>query len=976
MRRTFGVCFAMIFWSTSFCQSPFVVAYLGVSDGLPSININGVAQDSQGLIWFSSLGAGLIRYDGSSYKVFNQSPESKPRLSSNHARDVVVDRKGHLWIAHMEGIDILLPGSLEIIQRIPLYDQDKTVNAQACCLYLDPSGDMWVATYNKGVFRFPNSDPNRPILVDTLPEALYINRSTTGKIFCISTLKGMYVLENEHFIPTFPRLIFENQVRSQIISIENHNGLLTGFSMVLPDERTVPYHLNLQTGHFEPGMPVDGISALTIPEFSKKILELASPLTQTPLFQHALRTFKDNQSLVWVVMENGGVFKLKTREMNFTTCAELQGLSLRGMLEAPDGSIYIATYNGVFQYFPRQNKAKKLSNKGRDIFFQLAQIQGDTITALSESVGIVNYKLQTSWEKKAPISSLTKDYSFFASLLLPDGSILAGNHQIFKIRQKDLKVEPVCTLPDTQTSVRTFCFKHVRNGDIWIGTSDGVFVLSNGRCKTPAIRKDHRLGTQSRINDIFEDKDGKLWFATHNYGLIYYDLATEKTTVFDQTSGFTSNETYKIAASHQGKTIWVSTFSGLQCIELPSFRIHIFNASDGTCGNEFNTGSGLQARNGIYYFGGVRGLTRFNPDHLKPSASPASKPYVSELFIEDIYSNVIKTINLPKRDTLLQLSNSQNTLEFHFGSNDYFRPKNNTYFVQLENIDAEWVPLGSLTSIKYYRLAAGYYTLRVKFNINGDKSSDQIFVISFVIDEVFYRKWWFLSLIGVFLTGAIGGIIQMRRRRFKREENLRRSIAHGLHNTLGGNISSISNMVHLIDRLNKTGQPFQTELHQMLYLTRKAHSTMSDVIWVLSQPEKMNAALLNRMEDYADKWLKLAHIQVVFEHNLVNQEKTIPFRIQHELLLVYKEILGNVLKHTFSEKVFIHFITHPDHKMDLVVRNVFNERKTDVPSSGQGLKIIKEHLEQINGVLSTTETENSFEVRVRIENPYKRFRHK
>ncbi|MBC7774302.1 MAG: hypothetical protein H7246_02605 [Phycisphaerae bacterium] len=356
------------------------------------------------------------------------------------------------------------------------------------------------------------------------------------------------------------------------------------------------------------------------------------------------------------------------------------------------------------------------------------------------------------------------------------------------------------------------------------------------------------------------------------------------------------------------------------------------------------------------------------------TASPS--PYITEIFIEDVYSNVINTLNLPRRDTLLQFSHSQNTLEFHFGCNDYFRPKTNTYYVQLLNVDSDWVPLGALTKLKYYRLAAGHYTLRVKFNINGDKISSQVFSISFVIDEVFYKKWWFISILGICLLGIIWGVIQLRRRRYRREENIRRAIAHNLHNSLGGKISSISNMLYVIDRLNKSGQPFQSELRQMLDLTRNAHSTMSDVIWVLSRTKDINTGLVNRMQDYADKWLKLAHIKVVFEHNLEDQGSTIPLNIQHELLLVYKEILGNILKHTFPEHVYIRFMNEPDKSIELTVTNQFSERKKEVPSSGEGLSIMKEHVARIGGTLQITSEENRFEVHIRFENPFKSWRNK
>lgn len=970
-RRVVGLCMAIMLCAVMHAQKQYVLEYLGFADGIPSLNVDGITQDSNGLIWIASFNTGLIRYDGTSFKVFNESPESNPKIGSDLVKDVILDAKGRLWLAHFKGVDVIDPISLKILKRIPLMGA-RTVEGQGKSLYRQPNGDIWVATFNNGIFRFSGDNPNALLQIDTIPGLLYVNQTIDGKIFINSFNTGLYMLENSRFVPVFPIRGFNRDGSSQIKPIENPDGVLVGFRFIQSDIQVDEYQYDPKTSQFIPGLPEDGISVSTDAEMAKKMVEIGSRLDKGLLYKHAFSTFKDNQGLIWVAPEYGGIFKLKSREIVFTTCPDLNGLSLRGMFERPNGSIYVTTYNGVFQYFPKENRAKRSSTDTKDIFFQIAHQRGDTLVVLSESFGVANYVLRTPIRYHPfKLAHITDDYSFFASMPLEDGSILLGNQKLFKLWPQTMQATPFCSLP-AQPTLRSFCFKPAHDGRIWVGTTEGVFVVSrDGRVEAPLFRRDHRMGTESRVNDIFEEASGRIWFATHKYGLLCYDPVTQQTKSYDQTTGFTSNETYKIASSHAGQYIWVSTFSGLQCIDLHRNKIYYFNKSDGTSGNEFNTGSFLQASNGEFYFGGVSGLTRFNPADFNPAQTPPPKPFVTELFIEDVFSSVIHILNLPNCDTLIHLSNSQNTLEFHFGCNDYFRPKTNIYYVQLQNIDNDWVSLGALRSIKYYRLPAGNYTLKVKFSNNGDKDSNQVFTINFNIDEVYYKKWWFLVLVFLSLLGFVLGIVALRRRRLLHEIHLRKTIAHNLHNTLGGKISGIAHMLHVIDRLNKNGQPFQSELKQMLDLTRNAHSAMSDVIWVLSRTKNFQIGLVNRMEDYADKWLKMAHIKVVFQHNLSDQGKAIPFNIQHELLLVYKEILGNILKHTFSEEVYIWFMVNPDKSTLLRVRNHFTQRKEDVPYGGQGLSIMKEHIERIGGKLKITSLEHSFEVQITFEKPFK-----
>lgn len=976
IRRAIGIFYATMIWCAAHAQSPYVVEYLGFADGLPSINIDAVAQDSQGLIWFASFGTGIIRYDGSTFKTLNRSQESEPALSSNHVRDVIIDYKGRLWVAHHSGIDILEPKTLKIIDRLPLYGLDNSVKGKASCLYLDKTGNIWVATYNKGVFRFLNSDPKQGSLVDTLPEALYINQTPDGKVHCVSTLNGIYTFKKDHFEVTLSGFISPEEGNSVIKPIENSEGELTGFRSY-SEETSSPYRYDLEKRQFLPGSPEDGITVLLSPLIRQKMLEIESPKAKNHLFYHPFRTFKDNQGVIWVAPQYGGVFKLKRKEIAFEICPDLKGVSLRGMIELPDGSLYISSYNGVFHYFPKSNRATRLGKNPKDIFFHLAAIRGDTLTALSETHGLSQYYLNAPNKiVKIPVSGGNRAQSLYASLPLDEDWILVGNKGVFRFQPADARLEAFGELP-THPEVATFCYKRTRDGRIWVGTTEGVFILTKeGRCEMPLPRLDYRLANQSRINDIYEDKKGRLWFATASYGLLCYDPITQFVQTFDQNSGFFSNETYKILSSHAEEILWVSTFKGLQCIQLSNFKIHYFNELDGTSGNEFNTGSCLQAKDGTYYFGGVKGLTRFVPELFKPASVPLASTYITELSIEDVYSNVIKLLNLPTRDTLLQLSSSQNTLEFHFGNNDYFRPKTNTCYVKLEQVDESWVSLGAVTSVKYYRLPPGNYKLNVRFNNHIDQKNSQVFAIRFEIDQVFYKKWWFLALVVIAFSGIIFSVFRLRSQRYKREQKLRREIAHNLHNSLGGRISSISNMLFVISRLNEKGASFQTELHQLIDQTMKVHSTMSDVIWALSSTKKKNVGLINRMEDYADKWLKLAHIKVDFDQNIEKLERSIPFTIQHELILVYKEILGNILKHTFSERVYIAFWLNPDKSIDLTVLNLFSERKKDVPSSNQGLSIMKEHIERIGGVLSIHAEEHSFEVTIHFEKPFKSWRDK
>ena len=60
--------------------------------------VNGVTQDSQGYVWFSSFGFGLYRYDGYHVTRFRTNPKDPGSLASNDVACVLADHNGFIWI--------------------------------------------------------------------------------------------------------------------------------------------------------------------------------------------------------------------------------------------------------------------------------------------------------------------------------------------------------------------------------------------------------------------------------------------------------------------------------------------------------------------------------------------------------------------------------------------------------------------------------------------------------------------------------------------------------------------------------------------------------------------------------------------------------------------------------------------------------------------------------------------------------------
>ena len=132
--RIIGLALCLMFSLASLASGNLLVeryniSYLDLSNGLPHNNVSDIFKDSNGFLWISTYGGGLVRYDGYSMMV--------PRLdlNSKSCRSVTEDPFRRLWVAFDEGIDIVDLRTMKSV--IPDHPDLKKLLAQSsisCCM--------------------------------------------------------------------------------------------------------------------------------------------------------------------------------------------------------------------------------------------------------------------------------------------------------------------------------------------------------------------------------------------------------------------------------------------------------------------------------------------------------------------------------------------------------------------------------------------------------------------------------------------------------------------------------------------------------------------------------------------------------------------------------------------------------------------------------------------------------------------------
>ena len=291
-------------------------------------------------------------------------------------------------------------------------------------------------------------------------------------------------------------------------------------------------------------------------------------------------------------------------------------------------------------------------------------------------------------------------------------------------------------------------------GPWWMATTDGLVRAEThpaGDLEITRIRtqKGNRnsLPTNS-LKSVLVDPDdpGILWIGTNGKGLTRLDTRHESYTHYTYASGALPDDVvYGILADDEKhRHLWISTNRGLTRFDSKSGFSQHFTNSDGLQDNEFNTFAFYKAPSGKLFFGGVNGLTVFNPGDLAGSLQPPSV-LITSLNINGKNITPCDSSGILPADIAfikeIELQPAQNNIQFEFAVMDFASPLHNQYSYYLEGAETPWIHRGFEHSARYLNLAPGTYTLRVKAaNSQGVWTTEPV-SLKIVIHPPWYLTW-------------------------------------------------------------------------------------------------------------------------------------------------------------------------------------------------------------------------------------------
>ena len=797
MNRFVGLILSLVFSLTCMGSGNILTerynqSYLDLSNGLPHNNVSDIFRDSNGFLWISTYGGGLVRYDG--YDMM------APRLdlNSKSCRSITEDNFHRLWVAFDEGINIIDLMTMKSV--IPNHAELRKLLSQSSIrTYRDAIGRIWiindlqislVSFTSQGeidkIYNYPHPWRMLDIAICDvegngkpwlgIDGGLYRLVEKDGKLVreeisaLLKPLQGHYITDilrrhNEVWITTNMGLYRFDPYQQKLF--EYHHSIAPGaLSHVFLSSLAVTADNRLLVGS------LGGVNIYDdqTDSFTAWTTESSIPLKSD--FVHCIREY---QGQIWIGTESGGIVCLSPRRLllrNSVHTADTRSLSpnaVNAMYVEPNGQLWVGTVEGGLNLREPGSLSYihyTTSNSG---------LSHNSVSALAADkygklwIGTWGGGLcVTNRQGSHQVSrlELPGDYPWLTNFVgalaidsINDGLWIGSNAGLFYYDFKTRQIEE----PFEGCRSVTGCIGAIvdRDGFLWMGCMQGLRVvdLNSGRnghrpFKTEGIT--HKLDEQNsrivdKISSFYQTKDGTLWLGSNGYGLYrlvkdakdprghFEALTTEDGLAFGGVKG--------IVEDLNGH-LWVTTQNGLSVYDP---KTHIFSnyfENEGLINQHFYWNSAMRDDSGVIYLGSEGGLIEVLGENTE--SKPKGKLVFTHLMVDN--QDVMPDGEYLSEDisiaSSIQLRESNRSFSISFSALDYGNEEQTMFSYRMKGLEDEWntLMLGE-HSVRYNALPAGRYVFEVRYLSAASTDHFETASIEVVVKPAFWNSWWFRLLL-------------------------------------------------------------------------------------------------------------------------------------------------------------------------------------------------------------------------------------
>jgi len=859
MRAT--LVFLAIFISCKFSGQPLLFENYTSENGLSQNSCFAISQDGFGFMWFGTQD-GLNRYDGRHFKIYSQQNEIGKKLPSNIITSLFYDKdKNLLWVGTVQGACIYHPSGdslMSIAEFFPLASRLDNLPIKKIISFR--KNEYWIITFNNGLIclnvqlgtlhTFFNEEKNKADVTSIAEHEGRIYVSLLYSVFEMTPSGTSYTA-----LPFHPDYIFP-QIR-ELYSYRHALWIGTMAEGCLYITNPVYKKENITVSDLFPG----GIGGFTtdlngnlwvgnrghgLYRYDPRTNNLINAVNKqydptSPCSNYSLSIFTDRQGIVWCGYFDGITkydplrFQFRNIDENSSWNGSLTDKMIVRMYKAKDGETFVGTLNkGILAWIRERNEfirypASEVYGNANNVIYDITEDNSGTIWAAScGGLMQVNRKskgIQYFPEKKLP--ELNKMYAVI-KLKKKDSLLIASENglRFFSLKDRQWRLLPEnAKLTTFMGGLYVYTARYIyedSSNTLWLCTVGSGLVRY--RYLTNEFEPIEKVKNISLfIRHLLAD--GSLfWIATDN-GLIVYDWQKDKVVkMANLNTDGSSNVCYAIQKDKNGY-FWVSTNLGLYKFNAQFEVVQKYNTGNGLSFLEYNTACTLKDSSGSLYFGGVGGITHFNPATLiKNEFSPS--PLITSVRVNDRLYPLFKNPNLADRLTLDHL---HNFISIEFAVTNFSNEANNTFSYRLKGLSDKWTARSPGNMAVFTSLPPGDYQFELRSANSDGKWSAESKTLAITILPPWWQTMWFVVLAFFIISFLITFLVARRIRKIKYEATLKQQLAEmeikGLHAQMNphfifNSLNSIKEMI-LEDQkqnasryLSKFAQLIRTSLEQ------------------------------------------------------------------------------------------------------------------------------------------------------------------
>lgn len=955
-----------------------------------------ISDDIDGNVWFATE-EGVVRYNSKETYLYD-SNKGLPKNISNRIYSILKDKNNSIWIGSTNGI-AYYDSKKDHFESISSYE-NKIIKTNA--LGFDQKNNIWIAADN-GLWvcdkdkKLKNIVPNIKIFnLFVLNNTIFYtssfgifkiiykngqirNRLIDSKINDATVIK---IINSKIFLGTKKGKLFISDLsKIQFEEFEISNKI-TGFRIRDIEYKNEKYYFATDgTGIF-----------ITDNNLKLKKNYCFNSDEKNTLTSNGVYDIYFTNDITWVATYGGGVNYYSSSKQIFTTIKHeinnsnsLANNTVRSILET-DNEVWFGTKNGISFLNKTSKKWKHLLHRSDEIILSLAQNK-EFVFAASYNNGL--YKINKLNNKIVKIYN-PKQHPFgvqniFKIFIDPNNNIWLGG------------IEGQLTVLNDDNSISYFPITDVKdinlyqNKIITVGRN-GVHLIDYQLKKYSKFRQFESIHSKYNFNTIncVIVNDNNIIIGTNGAGVLFYDGLTKKIIKIDVSNDLSSNVIQGLIR-YENNSYWISTTKGLSNLIFNSDKIIVknYNKTDGISSNEFNYSAYAKFKNGTIAFGGIEGVTLFNPKLIKPRKIN-SKIIFEEFLLnnEVIINNDILPSHINQTKEIF-LNYKQNSFGLKFVGVLHGFASKVKYSYMLQGFDETWSKPSAKNFANYTNLNSGQYIFKVKAtNGQGDYGPEKKLIIS--ISSPWYSSFLAYLIYLIILISAIYALIEIIKiievKKNKEEQiDFFNNITHEIKTPLSILLSTIEETKSEENlRVKSSIERINNLINQMLNFQK--FSTDSSEIEI----SKIN------LDDFITKLIQdfkplLQEKKIVIEFE--NKFNNIIFYFNEDYLTkIIFNLISNAIKYSNeNSKIFIILNHLEKDKLEIKVKdfgigipknaqkNILtkffrakNVANNQYSGSGLGLMIVKQIIDKTDGKISFKSSEKGTTFRISLCN----FEHK